>query len=91
MLYIDCPNCGKRHELEFTYGGQNVKRMTEFDHIDHEELGAYLFIRSNPKGEHKELWYHSAGCRKWFYVIRDTATNRIIATHQIDNNEGENE
>mgnify|MGYP002640361222 CR=1 FL=1 len=83
MLYIPCPNCGKRDESEFTYGGENVKRPTDFENITHEEWAQYLFMKTNPKGEHKELWYHSSGCRKWFYVFRNTVSYKISSSSKI--------
>ena len=44
----------------------------------------YLFMRSNPKGRFRERWHHSAGCRRWFNVERDTATNVIAAVYRMD-------
>jgi sarcosine oxidase, subunit delta len=78
MLSIHCPWCGDRDETEFRYGGQA--------HVDYPENPAdladaawaeYLFVRDNPRGEFHERWVHTAGCRRWFNVVRDTATNRI--------------
>ena len=37
----------------------------------------YVFARTNPKGRHAERWSHSAGCRRWFNVVRDTVTHEI--------------
>ena len=31
-------------------------------------------------GPHDELWLHSAGCRQWFEVRRDTRTHEILAS-----------
>ena len=39
----------------------------------------YVYLRENPKGPHAELWQHSAGCRRWFKVLRDTVTHEILA------------
>jgi heterotetrameric sarcosine oxidase delta subunit len=34
-------------------------------------------MRDNPKGWFAERWYHVHGCRRWFNLERDTATNEI--------------
>lgn len=78
MLHIPCPWCGERDEVEFQYGGQaHVDYPTDPNALDDAEWGRYLFVRSNPRGEFAERWVHSAGCRRWFNVIRDTETNMI--------------
>ncbi|MCH9852965.1 MAG: sarcosine oxidase subunit delta, partial [Alphaproteobacteria bacterium] len=38
----------------------------------------YVYLRDNPAGEHKELWYHEHGDRSWLIVTRDTITHDII-------------
>ena len=65
MLLIPCPYCGPRDETEFKYGGQAA------------EWVGYLFLRDNPKGSFRERWVHTAGCRRWFDLTRDTFTNVI--------------
>ena len=40
-------------------------------------------MRKNTKGLFSELWFHSAGCRKWFIVDRDTVTNEIVSIKEI--------
>ena len=45
-------------------------------------------MRKNPKGRHAELWVHSHGCRRWFHVVRDTATNRILAVYRRNDEPG---
>ena len=37
----------------------------------------YVYLRDNLAGEHRELWYHGAGCRAWLVVTRDTRTHMI--------------
>jgi sarcosine oxidase, subunit delta len=84
MLLIDCPYCGPRDEIEFRYGGQaHVARPKEPDKLSDAEWAAYLFMRDNPKGPFRERWVHAAGCRRWFNMLRDTATHRILAIYQI--------
>lgn len=80
MLEIYCPYCeALRDEEEFTYGGDGAVRRPEHpEALDDEAWGAYLFFRPNPRGRHLELWSHSAGCRRFFKVVRDTASYEIF-------------
>jgi sarcosine oxidase subunit delta len=43
----------------------------------------YLFYRQNTKGLFAERWMHSAGCRKWFNMLRDTVSYDITAVYRI--------
>lgn len=84
MLLISCPWCGPREEPEFSYGGQaHVAYPDRPLELDDEAWGEYLFVRDNPKGPFAERWVHSAGCRRWFNVVRDTVTNDILAVYRI--------
>ncbi len=79
MLLVPCPWCGPRDETEFRYGGQaGIDSPVDPDALDDEAWGAYLFIRDNPNGPWAERWYHTAGCRRWFDVRRDTITNEFL-------------
>ena len=78
MLLITCPWCGPRDEVEFHYGGQaGVAYPADPDALDDAAWAEYLFFRDNPKGPFAERWVHSAGCRRWFDVIRDTVTHEF--------------
>jgi sarcosine oxidase, subunit delta len=84
MLLIPCPYCGPRDEVEFHYGGQaHVARPKDPDALSDAQWADYLFMRDNPKGPFRERWVHSAGCRRWFNMLRDTATHRIIAVYRV--------
>ena len=84
MLLLRCPWCGDRDEIEFRYGGQaHIAYPDDPEAVDDAEWAELLFQRDNPKGEWAELWSHAAGCRRWFNVVRDTATYRIAATYRI--------
>lgn len=84
MLLIDCPWCGPREETEFTYGGQaHIVRPGAPDAVSDAEWAEYLYVRKNPKGRHLEQWSHSAGCRRWFNVERDTVTYRIASVYKV--------
>ena len=78
MLLIPCPWCGPRDEVEFRYGGQAaIAHPADPDALDDAAWSEYLFLRDNPKGSWRERWVHSAGCRRWFDIERDTLTNEI--------------
>jgi sarcosine oxidase subunit delta len=78
MLLIPCPYCGPRDETEFKYGGQAaIAYPTDADALSDAEWVEYLFLRDNPKGSFRERWVHTAGCRRWFDITRDTFTNII--------------
>ncbi|MDX2812398.1 sarcosine oxidase subunit delta [Streptomyces sp. PA03-5A] len=79
MLLIPCPWCGPRDEAEFHYGGQaHLAYPRDPAALTDEEWARHLFFRDNPKGPFAERWMHTAGCRRWFDAVRDTATNRFV-------------
>lgn len=87
MLLIPCPYCGPRNQVEFTYGGDAGVRRPPADGsgaASAEAWFAYVYMRDNPCGPHDEWWLHSAGCRSWFKVRRDTRTHEIIASARND-------
>jgi len=84
MLLIDCPYCGPRDEIEFRCGGQaHLARPPDPETLTDEEWADYLFLRDNPKGLHAERWVHEAGCRRWFNLLRDTVSHRIVAVYRM--------
>jgi heterotetrameric sarcosine oxidase delta subunit len=84
MLLIPCPWCGERDEAEFRYGGEaHIARAPEPAELDDAAWADYLYMRNNPKGVFAERWVHQAGCRRWFNLLRDTASHRIIAVYKI--------
>jgi heterotetrameric sarcosine oxidase delta subunit len=85
MLAIPCPWCGPRDETEFSYGGEaHIVRPADPQSLSDAEWADYVFMRANTKGPHRERWVHSHGCRRWFNVERNTATNEIIAVYRMD-------
>lgn len=78
MLLIPCPWCGPRDEVEFHYGGQaQVSYPEDPSALSDPQWADYLFFRSNPSGRFVERWVHTAGCRNWFDLTRDTVTQRF--------------
>ena len=78
-MIIDHPLLGPRDAQEFTYLGD----ASLIDRPDWQAEGAverfteFLYLRDNPAGEHRELWFHEQGDRSWLVVTRDTLTHEI--------------
>ncbi len=85
MLLISCPWCGPRAEIEFSYGGEaHIARPNNSEELSDAEWADYLFMRTNKKGAHREMWNHSFGCRRWFNVERDTISYKILQVYKLD-------
>ena len=83
MLLIHCPHCGPRPETEFRGGGEaHVARPVDPARLDDAQWAEFLFFRTNPKGLHAERWLHAHGCQRWFNALRDTVSDRILATYR---------
>jgi sarcosine oxidase subunit delta len=83
MLLIACPWCGARPENEFRYGGEaHIVRPRDPGSLDDQEWAEFLYMRSNPKGVHHERWRHIHGCGRFFNCVRDTVSDRILATYR---------
>lgn len=76
---IDCPTCGRREALEFSYGGETTRRAV--DTSSERAFTDYLYFRENVNGWQTEWWLHRDGCRVWFLAERHTFTNVIRATY----------
>ena len=84
MLLIDCPNCGKRPEIEFAYGGEaHIARPKDPALLSDAQWADYLYMRSNPKGRHAERWRHVHGCGRFFDAVRDTMSDFFVTTYRI--------
>ena len=84
MFLIDCPFCGPRWQTEFVCGGEaHIDRPPEPDKLSDDEWADYVFMRTNPKGLHRERWCHVHGCRQWFNVARDTVSDQIKAVYKM--------
>ena len=85
MLYIKCPYCGLRSQIEFAYGGDaTVKRPNLNQEVSNTEWDKFVYIRKSPRGRHLEFWHHISGCRQWIKVDRDTATHQIFNTYKAN-------
>ena len=85
-MIIPHPLLGPRDASEFAYLGDAslIDRpdvaVTEGETQEaSEQLIDYVYTRDNPRGVHRELWYHEMGDRSWLVVTRDTGTHEIIS------------
>ncbi|MEM1128955.1 MAG: sarcosine oxidase subunit delta [Pseudomonadota bacterium] len=79
-MLIPHPLLGPRDAQEFTYQG-DASLLGRPDPAGAEAETAfcdYVFLRDNPAGTHRELWYHEQGDRSWLVVTRDTVTHEIL-------------
>ncbi|MCC6008461.1 MAG: sarcosine oxidase subunit delta [Rhodobacteraceae bacterium] len=79
-MRIPHPLLGLRDLREFTYLGDAalIDRPEATADEDKAALNAHVFLRDNPAGTHRELWYHEYGDRSWLVVTRDTRTHEIL-------------
>lgn len=78
-MRIACPHCGPRDLREFSYLGDATLARPEPAAPDAlARFVDYVYLRDNPAGAHRELWYHGAGCQAWLEVARDTRTHEIL-------------
>jgi sarcosine oxidase subunit delta len=83
MLLIPCPICGPRPELEFRYGGQaHIARPENPAALSDDDWAGFLYLRDNTRGVHAERWRHVHGCARFFNMLRDTTTDRILTTYK---------
>ena len=84
MFLINCPYCGERDQSEFVSGGEaHIARPKQPTELNDDQWAEYLFIRKNNKGLNYERWNHAFGCRQWFNLARNTATDEILAVYKI--------
>jgi sarcosine oxidase subunit delta len=78
-MIIDHPLLGPRDAAEFTYHGDAslIDRPDPAAPDAAERFHDYLYLRDNPAGEHRELWFHEQGDRSWLVVTRNTLTHEI--------------
>ena len=77
-MRIPCPFCGERDLREFACLGDATVTRPDPAAANAEGLFFdYVYLRDNPAGAHRELWYHAQGCRSWLRVDRDTRTHHI--------------
>ena len=79
-MRIECPFCGERDVSEFTYlGDADFRRPAAGSAGLADRFYEAVYLRDNPAGPHRELWYHASGCLSWLRVDRNTRTHEILA------------
>jgi heterotetrameric sarcosine oxidase delta subunit len=76
-MRIPCPICGERDRREFYYMGHEAFLDRPAPDAGEEAWDAHVFLRDNPAGETRDLWYHDGGCGSWLLVTRDTVTHAV--------------
>lgn len=78
-MIIHHPLLGPRDSSEFTYLGDAdlINRPDPETEDADQKFHEYAYLRDNPAGEHRELWFHEGGDRSWLVVTRNTLTHEI--------------
>ncbi len=78
-MIINHPLLGPRDSSEFVYLGDAslIERPDWQAENAAEAFYDYAYLRDNPAGPHRELWFHEGGDRSWLVVTRNTVTHEI--------------
>ncbi|MGB7302951.1 MAG: sarcosine oxidase subunit delta [Burkholderiaceae bacterium] len=78
-MIINHPLLGPRDAAEFVYLGDAslINRPAWNAENAGDAFYQYQYLRTNPAGEHHELWFHEHGDRSWLVVTRNTLTHEI--------------
>ena len=80
-MIINHPHLGPRDASEFTIlGDASLINRPDWQAGDASDaFYNYQYLRDNPAGLHRELWFHEQGDRSWLVVTRDTVTHAVVA------------
>ena len=78
-MIINHPLLGPRDASEFSYLGDAslMHRPSPKSENATQDFYEYQYLRINPPGELRELWYHEQGDRSWLVVTRNVSTHEI--------------
>jgi len=78
-MIINHPLLGPRDASEFIYLGDAslMDRPNPKSETAVQDFYGYMYLRDNPAGQHRELWFHEQGDRSWLIVTRNTITHKI--------------
>ena len=78
-MIINHPLLGPRDAAEFVYlGDASLIDRPDWQAPDAaDRFYEYQYLRDNPAGQHRELWFHEQGDRSWLVITRDTLTHEI--------------
>ncbi|WP_192385047.1 sarcosine oxidase subunit delta [Mesorhizobium silamurunense] len=79
-MLIPHPLLGLRDAQEFSYLGDAslLDRPDGLAEKAGDAFFSYVYLRENPAGVHRELWFHEQGDRSWLVVTRNTVTHEIL-------------
>ena len=73
----------ERPEAEFRHAGEaHIARPADPAAVDDGAWADFLYHRANLRGVHAERWRHVHGCGRFFNVLRDTVSERILASYK---------
>ncbi len=79
-MIINHPLLGPRDSAEFVYlGDASLIDRPDPETTTPEDWHAYGYLRDNPAGALRELWFHEGGDRSWLVVTRNTLTHEITS------------
>ena len=79
-MIIHHPRLGPRDAAEFVYKGcASLMDRPDGLEVSLDQMHDYAYLRDNPAGAHRELWYHEQGDRSWLIVTRNTLTHEILS------------
>ena len=80
-MIINHPLLGPRDAAEFVYFGDEslIDRPNPDNDNAKNQFYEYGYLRDNPAGDLRELWYHEQGDRSWLVVTRNTLTHEITS------------
>lgn len=86
-MIINHPLLGPRDASEFTYlGDASLIHRPDWQADDAAaQFVEYQYLRDNPAGEHRELWFHEGGDRSWLVVTRNILTHEILQVELASN------
>ena len=78
-MIINHPLLGPRDSAEFSYLGdaKMIERPDWGSETAAQDFYEYAYLRHNPAGIHRELWFHECGDRSYLVVTRNTVTHEI--------------
>ena len=86
-MLIACACCGPRDVSEYTYYGDATVVRPPLEAETHAAAAdawfAAVYQRRNPRGPHAEFWQHSAGCRAFLRVVRNTLTHEVLTVELV--------
>ncbi len=84
-MRINCPNCGDRDVREFHYRGSAKLLNRPAPDAGEAAFVDYVYLRDNPAGLNRELWFHEMGCRSWIVAQRNMSTYEFAGTELARN------